>query len=63
MTLKNLSDLLLKILAEGASPDTPVYFDTDAARFYEHMVSIDSAYYEEEPEKHVSLHSKVERQY
>lgn len=63
MKLKDLSDLLLSMLHGGASPDTPVYFDTEAARFNQHMVSIDSAHYEEEPEPHVGLHSNVERQY
>jgi len=65
MTVKEVIDELQKV------PDKsiPVLFDTEAARFMQHMVDIDSVEYDPDFEKatgmppYVGLHSRVPRQY
>ena len=53
---------LIKILEEGLlkhGDDIPIYFDTEARKFDYHMSLIGSAYVNEEPEKHISLHEDI----
>jgi hypothetical protein len=54
---------LLAILEAVENKDAPVLFDTEAARFHWHMVPIDAAYYEEQPEPHVQLHTHDAREH
>ncbi len=56
-----IGELIEKL--QAMPPDAEVLFDTEAARFNVHMVSVDSAFYEEEPRPHCGLHTKDPREY
>lgn len=55
MTVKELHDLTGH-LVEWGHGESPVLFDTEAQTYDCHMVSIDRAHHEMEPEPHLGLH-------
>ena len=54
LKIKDLIKILEKAYKEHGN--IPIYFDTEAKTFNYHMSLIGSAYINEEPEKHISLH-------
>ena len=54
LDIKDLIKILEKAYKEHGN--IPIYFDTEAKTFNYHMSLIGSAYINEEPEKHISLH-------
>ena len=55
MKIKELIDILEEARSKYGD-DIPIYFDTEGKTFNYHMSLIGSAYINEEPEKHISLH-------
>lgn len=55
MTIQELYDALKEAVEHGHGGD-PVLFDTEAQWYDCHMVSVDSARHETEPEPHMGLH-------
>jgi hypothetical protein len=56
-----VNELIEKL--QAMPPDSDVLFDTEAAQFHMHMVSVDSAFHEEEPRPHCGLHTSDPREY
>lgn len=55
MTVEQLHKILTEIIAQG-NGSVPIFFDTEAQTYHYHMAKVDLAFFEEEPEPHLSLH-------